>query len=104
MKTEGADRKKEQPAASLPIMLEAAFTFSKIGVLTVGTLIFSLTIFNGDGPLAASLRAGIAVIALGIMVWFADWILARYSLDTLKPETEKSPDSPLAESTIEKEA
>jgi hypothetical protein len=100
----GRSSKQKGQAASLPIILEASFTFSRIAILFIGVSTFSLTVLSGGSPLMASMRGGIAVFTVGCVVWTGNWFLSKITLDALKPDVNNNSDKNLVESNVEKQA
>ena len=68
----------------LPILIELVFTLSKLTVVLVGVIVMLLTFTNGNPYWVALLRGGVTVLGLGLIVWFASWIVSKGVIDSAR--------------------
>jgi len=68
-------------SSQVPVILEFAFTFSRVMILLVGALVVLVSLFTGVNPLMAALRAGVGMLVVGLTLWGLSWLLAKGSLD-----------------------
>ena len=88
-----ARAKKAAPASQkqldVPILLEFTITISQLVVLLVGVVIAVISILAKLEVIWIVLRSGIAMLGLGLLLWFANWFLAHDALDYAFTELKK---------------
>ncbi len=88
----------------VPLLQETAFTLTKLTMLTTGPLILALSLQAGATLLMAAVRAGVAVLVVGLLLWGANWVLARSALDALHQQLKEAAEAHAPSATIELEA
>jgi hypothetical protein len=94
-----ADKKKAEPAKKekapeqkptkaqknvrLPILWEVVNTFSRLTVTLLGLATAVISYLNGSNLIVSVLRAGAAMLSVGLVLWFIYWMVARGSLDLM---------------------
>ncbi|EKD88043.1 MAG: hypothetical protein ACD_35C00080G0002 [uncultured bacterium] len=68
----------------LPVLIELVFTLSKLTVVLVGVIVVILTFANGNPYWVAMLRGGVTVLGLGLIVWFASWIVSKGVIESAR--------------------
>jgi hypothetical protein len=66
-----------QAKTGLPVLVELVFTLSRIIVLLAGVAVAVLSYLAGCPALVIGLRAGGALLAVGLAVWFFTWFFVR---------------------------
>ncbi|MBA3075145.1 MAG: hypothetical protein FP831_16200 [Anaerolineae bacterium] len=84
----------------LPVLLELVFTLSKLTVVLVGVIVMVLTFANGNPYWMALLRGGVTVLGLGLIVWFASWIVSKGVIDSARNMLKEANDIENASSGI----
>lgn len=80
-------KKKEQnlPRAPkgtrLPALWEVVSTFSNFIITLLGVSVFVVSYINGASFIWCAIRAGSAMLAVGLVLWLFYWMIARGSLD-----------------------
>lgn len=95
-----APKQKVHPRRRVPLLLETAFTLTKLTVLITGPVVLGLSLQAGVGLLMAALRAALALFVVGLLLWGANWVLARSALDAMHAqmaEAQGEPPSPTVE-------
>ncbi len=84
----------------LPVLLELVFTLSKLTVVLVGVIVMVLTFANGNPYWMALLRGGVTVLGLGLIVWFASWIVSKGVIESARSMLKEAEDIENASSGI----
>lgn len=85
-KKEKAPEKKPAKAQNnvrLPILWEVVNTFARLIVTLLGLGVAVISYLNGTGVLMSVVRAGAAMICVGLVLWFIYWQVARGTLDLM---------------------
>lgn len=91
-KEQPKDSKKDdkQPApekkaknVKLPVLWETVNTFSQLIVTLLGLAVAVVSYINGSGFLMSAVRAGAAMLGVGLVLWLIYWMVARGSLDLM---------------------
>jgi len=82
----------------LPVLIELVFTLSKLTVVLVGVIVMILTFANGNPYWVALLRGGVTVLGLGLIVWFASWIVSKGVIDSARSMLKEADDLETASS------
>jgi hypothetical protein len=82
----------------LPVLIELVFTLSKLIVVLVGIIVMVLTFANGNPYWVALLRGGVTVLGLGLIVWFASWIVSKGVIDSARSMLKEANDIEMASS------
>lgn len=88
----------------VPLLQETAFTVTKLTLLTTGPLIVGLSLQAGATLLMAAVRAGAAVLVVGLLLWGANWVLARSALEVMHMQLKEAAEQHAPSATIELEA
>jgi hypothetical protein len=102
-KPKPAPKQKVQPRHRVPLLLETAFSMTKLALLLAGPLVLGLSLQAGVGLPMAALRAGAALFVLGLLAWGANWVLARSALDAMHAQLAEAAAAPPS-TTVELEA
>ena len=81
--------KKEKPqnlpkatkGTRLPALWEVVITYAKIIVTLLGMSMFVVSYINGASLIWCAIRAGAAMLAVGLVFWLMYWMVVRGSLD-----------------------
>jgi|GEM_PF-1187607 len=112
-KKTAAPKKESKPATpaalkvkrrSLPLLLETAFALTKLAVLTSGPLVLALSLQAGADLTMAAIRAGTAMLVLGLLLWSANWVLARSALEVIRMQLKEAAERQAPTTTVELEA
>jgi hypothetical protein len=76
----------------LPVLIELVFTLSKLTVVLVGVIVMVLTFAHGNPYWVAILRGGVTVLGLGLIVWFASWIVSKGVIDSARSMLKEAED------------
>lgn len=76
----------------LPVLIELVFTLSKLTVVLVGVIVMVLTFANGNPYWVAILRGSVTVLGLGLIVWFASWIVSKGVIDSARSMLKEADD------------
>jgi hypothetical protein len=84
-KAETKDKKEKKPSKErpVPILMETAFTFSKIVVILMGLVVGGLSLLAGNDVISSALRSMVAILATGFMLWLITWLVIRGSMNTV---------------------
>jgi hypothetical protein len=92
-------KKQPQPQKStsnqslkLPVLIELVFTLSKLTVVLVGVIVMILTFAHGNPYWVAMLRGGVTVLALGLIVWFASWMVSKGVIESARSMLKEADD------------
>ncbi len=94
----------------VPLLLELTLTIARLLVLLVGVIVVIVSLLAGVEIWLAVVRACVAMFVVGLLLWFANWFLARNTLDYAiserkkELEQEKAQEADSVESTIERQA
>ncbi|MBI3762796.1 MAG: hypothetical protein HY260_13190 [Chloroflexi bacterium] len=72
------------------LLLETAHTLSQILVTTVGVGVALMSVLAGADLLMVIARAGGAVLAVGWLLWLANWLLQRGVSETARRQLEEA--------------
>ena len=96
-------KKQSQPKTNssgqnlkLPVLIELVFTLSKLTVVLVGVIVMVLTFANGNPYWVALLRGGVTVLGLGLIVWFASWIVSKGVIDSARSMLKEADNNEMA--------
>ena len=77
----------------IPLLLEFTLTFSQLLVVITAVLVVTASILSGNNIWMTVLQTGIAVLAVGLLIWLANWFLSEGLLEStlakLEEEAEK---------------
>lgn len=76
----------------LPVLIELVFTLSKLTVVLVGVIVMVLTFAHGNPYWVALLRGGVTVLGLGLIVWFASWVVSKGVIDSARAMLKEADD------------
>lgn len=76
----------------LPVLIELVFTLSKLTVVLVGVIVMILTFSSGNPYWVALLRGGVTVLGLGLIVWFASWVVSKGVIDSARAMLKEADD------------
>jgi len=87
-KKDDTSEKKEQKLSGgkgkrLPILWETVNTLSKIIVTLLGVTVAGISYYSGCGFLMSAIRAGAAMLVVGIILWLIYWMLVKGSLSMM---------------------
>jgi hypothetical protein len=82
----------------LPVLIELVFTLSKLTVVLVGVIVMVLTFAHGNPYWVALLRGGVTVLGLGLIVWFASWIVSKGVIESARSMLKEADDLEMASS------
>lgn len=99
-----APKVKRQAQTRLPLLLETAFAVTKLAVLTSAPLVFALSLQAGADLTMAAIRAGTTVLVLGLLLWSANWVLARSALEVIRMQLKEAAERQAPTTTVELEA
>jgi len=85
-------------SSRLPVLIEVVFTLSKLTVVLVGIIVMLLTFMSGNPYWVAMLRGGVTVLGLGLIVWFASWIVSKGVIDSARGMLKEADDIEMASS------
>jgi hypothetical protein len=74
---------KPQNKVRLPALWEAVNTFSQMIVTLLGLATAVISYLNGSNLLISALKGGAAMLAVGLVLWFIYWMVARGTLDLM---------------------
>ena len=80
---------KEQSGAPLPLFLETSLTLSRFLVLAAGTATVLVSLRSGAPLWMTALRGGGALLSVGLILWLANWALAKNALDAALADLQK---------------
>ncbi len=95
--------KKKQPVP-VPLLLDASITATQIVVLVVGVSTLVLSLLAGALMWVAALRGAAALLAVGLILWLANWHLARHTMEAAYAKLQQKAEKEPVESTIERSA
>ena len=72
--------RKERP---VPILLETAFTVSRISVILIGLTAAVLSLLAGNDVLSSAIRSVVAMLVMAFLLWLITWLVIRGSMDTV---------------------
>lgn len=108
MAKKAADQKKIVMTNNVPILLEFVYTSSQLFIVIVGIVVAIVSILSGNNIWMTVLQTGIAILAVGLLVWMASWMfsegLFESTLAKMKEEAEKDAAEKLAAQAAQKEA
>lgn len=84
-----AEKKKEKPVQKaekgtrLPILWETVNTFSQLVITLTGVAVAVMAYLNGNNLLTSALKAGAAMVSIGVILYVVYWMVARGSLDLM---------------------
>ena len=84
------------PAQRAPLLLETAITLSQIVLVITGLGILGISLLAGADITMAAMRSGAAVLVVGLVLWLANWQLARGSLEALSEQMREAAEAPAA--------
>ena len=104
-KQEQAEDKPKQPV-HLPLLLDFTLSVAKVTVALIGALTAVLSTIAGASVVITVLRSGAAMLAVGLMFWLVNWIIAHNFLEITQKELahELEAVQDRAHSTVEKSA
>lgn len=86
-------KRRSKASGSLPILVEYVFTFSNILLLAVVLIIAALSFISGASLMDILLRSGVALLVMGVLLWFLASILTNGILKAMvldeTPDREK---------------
>lgn len=92
----------------VPLLLELTLTIARLLVLLVGVIVAMVSLLAGVEVWLAVVRACVAMFVVGLLLWFANWFLARntldYAISERKKELEQEKEQDSVASTIERQA
>jgi uncharacterized membrane protein len=74
---------KKAAAHRVPLLLETALTLSQLSLIVTGVSIFVMSMQAGADLTTSALRSGAALLVVGLVLWLANWLLARGSLEAV---------------------
>lgn len=74
---------KAQKNVRLPILWEVVNTFSQLIVTLLGLATAVISYLNGTNLFMSVVRAGAAMLAVGLVLWVIYWMIARGTLDLM---------------------
>jgi hypothetical protein len=101
-KTETAKKTDQSRPTSkgqkLPILWETVNTFSRIIVTLLGVAVAVISFFSGSGYLMSAIRAGVAMLGVGFILWLIYWMIVKGSIKmmrdlVIKQENQKNQNS-----------
>ena len=95
---------KPQTKRRLPLLLETGFAIARLASLASGLTVLGVSLQAGATPMVAALRAGLTVLVMGLLLWSANWVLARSALEVVRVQLEEAQKHQAAQSTVELEA
>jgi hypothetical protein len=95
---------KPQTRRHLPLLLETSFAIARLASLASGLIVLGVSLQAGATPIVAALRAGLTVLVMGLLLWSANWVLARSALEVVRVQLKEAQQQPAAQSTVELEA
>lgn len=72
---------KAPKGVHLPILWETVNTLSKIIITLLGFAMFLVSYLNGVSLVMCAIRAGAAMLGVGLILWAIYWMVARGSVD-----------------------
>lgn len=86
-----ATKEKEKKAAAprapkgvrLPVLWETVNTLSQLTITFTGLAVAVVSFFNGNNILMCAVRAGAAMLSIGIVLYIIYWMIARGSMDMM---------------------
>jgi hypothetical protein len=78
------DHPRPKPANELPFMLDFALSVTQLVVILTGLITLAVSLFSGAVLGMAAVRAGVAVLAVGLVLWLVNYLLARNSLEAVR--------------------
>jgi hypothetical protein len=94
----------------VPLLLDVSYTATRILLLVAGSLTGAISVLSGATWLATALRAGSAVLSVGLLLFLANWLLSRDTLEAARAallkemEAAQTAERAAGLSTIEKQA
>lgn len=88
-RTKADAKKKANPSPSeakgkkLPILWETVNTFSRIIVTLLGVAVAVISYFSGSGFLMSAIRAGVAMLIAGLLLWLIYWKIVKGSIEMI---------------------
>jgi hypothetical protein len=70
----------------VPILLNTAFTIGKLLMVGTTSAVVALSIYARCDPLWVAVRAGVALLATGLITWAVCWIISRGALDAARSQ------------------
>ncbi len=80
---------RQMPAPHLPLLVELAFTFARILVVLVAAVEVLLSLRAGCSIWMIALRAGVAVVTVGVGLWLIAWLTAGGTIQTVNSQMEQ---------------
>lgn len=80
----GEGQSQRKPANELPFLLDFALSVTQLVVILTGLVTMAVSLFSGAVLWMAAVRAGAAVLAVGLVLWMANYLLARNSLTSIR--------------------
>jgi hypothetical protein len=71
-------------AKPVPLLLEVSFTATRILLIVAGLLTGGISVLSGATWIASAVRAGSAVLSVGLLLFLANWVLSRDSLEAAR--------------------
>ena len=66
------------------LLLETVHVLSRLAVIGVGLGVALLSAMAGSDMLAVAVRAGGAMLGMGLLLWFINWVLHRAVLEMVR--------------------
>ena len=75
---------------SLPYILDFAFTMSNLIVLLTGIITTLVSLGSGNSIITSVFHSGLAMLALGLVIWFLNYYLSKRVLETAAKDFNKA--------------
>jgi hypothetical protein len=98
---------KESPAAKgkrVPVLLDVTMTIGKLLMIGSATAVVALSVYARCDPLWVAIRAGITLLATGLLTWAICWIVSRGSLEAARSQMQRVQQPQIAPSILNKRA
>jgi len=87
------NEQEESPQDPLPLLLETTLSLAQLSVILVGVITTVVSLIVGSTWLAALTRGGVAIVALGLLFWALNWLVARGMIEATVAEARAKMDS-----------
>jgi hypothetical protein len=88
----------------IPVLLDATMTVGKLIMIGSTAAVVALSISAHCSPIWVAIRAGITLLATGLLTWAICWIVSRGSLEAARSQMQKAQEPQISPSLLNKRA
>jgi hypothetical protein len=89
-KTKQSSKKNLSKQMPVPLLIETAFTGSKVVVIVLGVFLALVSLSSGNSLVTAAIHSIVGMIVIGIIAWLIVWMVVRGSMDSLISEIKQA--------------